>query len=200
MFLGRYKIGSLLLCTALCVPLATSQMNGTTNVGPAKTPPSLPTLYRFFLGYQLHLDQKADELKAQGRKGEDLRTHFQHVLGFRSSEFTVIHDSAVRLDQRLKAKDAEIRDAIKAARAAAPKGPFPKGTPLPSPPQRLTELFTERQALIAEEVGSLRKKLPAEDVSKLDQFLQRDFAPAVTVGNLPSRVPQPSMLGKGAVR
>lgn len=179
---------------------AAAQSGDVIQVKPTKVPPSLPVLYRSFLAYQLHLDQKADALKQQGRNGEDFRTHYQLRLGFSDQEFAVIRASATHLDQVLKAKDAEIHDTIKAAREALSKGPYLKGTAIPGPPPKLKTLFTERQTLITSEIETLHKKLTPTDTTKLENFLQKDFAPSVTVGTLPAHTARPSLLNQGANR
>ena len=152
---------------------------------PSKTPPTLPILYRSFLAYQLHLEQKADALKLEGKDGEDFRNHYKKVLGFSDSEFAKIHTSAVHLHEVLAAKDLEIHDLIKSAHAAVPKGPLPKGYVIPPPPPQLKALFTERAALVNTEIDTLHKQLTPAETAKLEQFLQKEYAPAVTVGTLP---------------
>jgi hypothetical protein len=152
------------------------------------------------LGYQLHLEKRADELKAEGKNGEDFRTHYQKVLGFSDQEFAKVHQSAVHLNQVLQAKDKEIHNVIVTARAALPKEPVSPGTILPGPPQQLKDLFAERKALIDTEIAALDRQLTPEDVTKLENFLQKDFAPAVTVGNLPPHTQATWLLPKGASR
>src|SRR5205807_2572077 len=146
---------SALLATALILPVsAMAQAGPAVQVQPTKTPPTLPVLYRAFLAYQLHLENRADELKAQGKNGEDLRTHYHKVLGFSNEEFAKLHASAVHLDQVLRAKDAEIHDVIVTARAAQPKGPLAPGTVIPGPPDNLKSLFADRQTLINTEIDT----------------------------------------------
>ncbi|WP_263416483.1 hypothetical protein [Terriglobus albidus] len=173
-----------------------SQDPGVVKVQPTKTPPTLPVLYRHFLAYQLHLERRADALKQAGKDGEDLRTHFQKRLGFSNGEFTKIHTSALHLEKALQDKDAEARKIIKDAHAAIPKRPLPKGFVIPPPPPRLKELQAERDAAISSEIETLHKNLTPDDVEKLETFLKKDLASAVTVGTLPDHISQPSMLSR----
>lgn len=163
-----------------------------------KTPPSLPVLYRFFLSYQLHLDRKADALKQKGKDGEDLRFHYQMRLGFSDQEAAKLHESALHLEKVLREKDDEAQKIIKEARSAIPKGPLPTGWIIPPPPPRLKALQAERDAAVNSEITTLRQKLTPEDVVKIETFLQKDFAPAVTVETLPNHIPQPSVLSRRA--
>ena len=193
---------SLLTFTLAAFPSTVSGQSGATaQLKPTTTPPSLPVLYRHFLAYQLHLERKADALKQEGKNGEDFRTHYQKVLGFSDQEFAKVHQSAVNLEQSLQAKDAEIQGVIKSAREALPKGPVPKGFPVPGPPAQLKTLFAEREALITSEITTLHKQLTPADTAKLETFLQKDFAPAVTVSSvLPAHTPRPSLLVPEAKR
>ncbi len=191
----------LAVLTALPAELAQAQDTSPAQAGPVKLAPTLPTLYRHFLAYQLHLERKADELKQQGRNGEDFRTHFQKVLGFSDPEFTKLHKSALHLETQLKAKDDEISTSIAAFRATLPKGAIPKGYPLPPAPAALDSLFKQRQNIIQAEVDSLHKALTPAETERLESFLQKDFSRAVTVNPaLPVRTRMPLTLTPGAAQ
>lgn len=179
-----------MLFLALSAPLANfAQSGAVVRLQPSKTPPTLPILYRSFLAYQLHLEQKADALRLEGKDGEDFRNHYKKILGFSDPEFAKVHASAVHLHEVLAAKDLQIHDLIKSAHATIPKGPLPKGYVIPPPPPQLKVLFTERAALVDTEIEGLRKQLTPAETTKLEQFLQKDYAPAVTVGTLPPHLP-----------
>lgn len=191
---SRFVTVALLLCLVPSGVSAVAQDAETTQNKPGKVPPSLPVLYRFFLSYQLHLDRKADALKRVGRNGEDLRTHYQKRLGLSDQEASKLRESALHLEKVLREKDSEAQVIIKEAHSAIPKGPLPKGFIIPPPPPRLKTLQAERDAAIKAEVATLHQELAPEDVTKIETFLQKDFASAVTVGTLPDHMSQPYML------
>ncbi|QEE30322.1 hypothetical protein FTW19_21460 [Terriglobus albidus] len=186
----------MLLMLTMTAASLLGQDSGIVKVQPTKTPPTLPVLYRHFLAYQLHLERRADALKQAGKNGEDFRTHFQMRLGFSNGEFEKLHTSALHLEKALQEKDAEARKIIKDAHAGIPKSPLPKGFVIPPPPPRLKELQAERDDAINSEIETLQKSLTPADKEKLETFLKKDFAPAVTVGTLPDHISQPSMLSR----
>jgi hypothetical protein len=191
-----------LLSIAIVLCLTTVQLvaqaaTGAEQNAPA-VPPTMPVLYRHFLAYQLHLDRRADELKKVGRNGEDFRTHFQKEIGLSDDAYAKVRTSALLLEKKLAAKDAEAAKVIQADRKAnAGRVGLGFGGPPPLP-AALTQLQKDRDGIINDEVRNLRSELMPSETARFDRFLTEKFSKSVTSqAVLPPHVSQPQLLKKG---
>src|SRR5262249_33454402 len=91
-----------------------------------------------------------------------------------------VRDAAARLESDLQRIDSEVRAVIEADRArhsrvlSSPKD-------LPPVPPRLLELRDEREATIQSDAESLRGALGPEVAARLDDLLDKEFAPKVKI-------------------
>jgi hypothetical protein len=157
-----------------------------------QTPVPLPHLYGHFLIEQDHLDRAAAQLEKQGKSGAWVRDHYQKKLGFTDAEYAPVRESAQRLETELNAIDAKVQKTVAAVRAAHSRV---VRSPSELPPV-LPELFTLRdqhEAVIQQEVVSLKAELGPKRAAKLDTFLQNEFAPKIT-----RQVVTPPPIGYGA--
>jgi hypothetical protein len=194
-----------LLSIAIMLCLTTVQLLAQTGVRTEQhaqaVPPTLPVLYRHFLAYQLHLDRRADELKKAGRNGEDFRTHYQKEIGLSNDAYAKVRTSALLLEKKLAAKDAEAAKVIQADRQAnASRVGLGFGGPPPLP-AALTQLQKDRDGIINDEVRNLRNELMPSETARFDRFLTEEFSKSVTSqAVLPPHVSQPQLLKKGGQR
>jgi hypothetical protein len=194
-----------LLSIAIMLCLTTVQLLAQTGVRTEQhaqaVPPTLPVLYRHFLAYQLHLDRRADELKKAGRNGEDFRTHYQKEIGLSNDAYAKVRTSALLLEKKLAAKDAEAAKVIQADRQAnASRVGLGFGGPPPLP-AALTQLQKDRDGIINDEVRNLRNELMPSETARFDRFLTEKFSKSVTSqAVLPPHVSQPELLKKGGQR
>jgi len=158
----------------------------------------MPVLYRHFLAYQLHLDRRADELKKAGRNGEDFRTHYQKKIGLSDTAYTTLRASALRLEAKLAAKDAEAAKVIQAERQAnAGRVGLGFGGPPPLP-ETLKQMQKDRDDMINAEVTNLRSQLTPSETTRLDWFLTEEFSKSVTSQTvLPLHESHPELLKRG---
>lgn len=161
---------------------ASGQTSGNPPATQASSPTRvrLPILYRESLAYQSHLDAAAAALQAQGKDGNWLRNHFQEKLGFSDQQFASVRQTAVRLAEELKAQDAKAKAIIDAIHAQYPRT-ITDPSQLPPVPLELIALQKGRDAIVAQEIANLKTALGASAASKLDSFLEHNFAPTVTV-------------------
>lgn len=177
----KLVLAAWLLCALAC-PLAFGQaLEKGLSLRPAPRKVSLPTLYRFFLAFQLHLDRAADAMDQKGERASGLRDHYQKRLGFTPAEFALVRDAAIRLEAQLKQQDAKAQAVIDDVHARFPPGAVTGPKDLPPPSPELVRLQQERNALIKHEVDRLKASLGPALAGKLDKFLQSDFAPDVQV-------------------
>lgn len=148
---------------------------------PSRIP--LPILYREFLAYQNHLDAAAAALQAQGKDGSWLRNHFQDKLGFNDQQFASVRQTAVQLAAELKAQDAKAKAIIDQIHAQYPHT-ITDPSQLPPVPPELIALQKGRDAIVAREIANLKTALGKTAASKLDSFLEHNFAPTVTVTSI----------------
>ncbi len=194
-----------LLSIAIMLCLTTVQLLAQTGVRTEQhaqaVPPTLPVLYRYFLAYQLHLDRRADELKKAGRNGEDFRTHYQKEIGLSNDAYAKVRTSALLLEKKLAAKDAEAAKVIQVDRQAnAGRVGLGLGGPPPLP-AALTQLQKDRDGIINDEVRNLRNELMPSETARFDRFLTEEFSKSVTSqAVLPPHVSQPQLLKKGGQR
>jgi hypothetical protein len=161
-------------------------------------PPTLPVLYRHFLAYQLHLDRRADELKKAGRNGEDFRTHYQKAIGLSDTAYATLRASALGLEAKLAAKDAEAAKVIQAERQAN-AGRIQLGFGGPPPlPETLKQMQKDRDDIINAEMTNLRSQLTPGETARLDRFLTEEFSKSVTSQTvLPPHESHPELLKRG---
>jgi hypothetical protein len=129
--------------------------------------------------FQLYLDRLVVDLAKQGKDASDLRTNFQHMLGFSDSEFAAVRSTGLRLEGELKELDdkaAEISTLLR-AQVLRTKG---KITELPRS-HELAELHKQRDVAIEQEVSALKATLGPEKAERMDTFLQSPSAPSVNV-------------------
>jgi hypothetical protein len=194
-----------LLSVAIMLCLTTVQLLAQTGMRTEQhaqaVPPTLPVLYRHFLAYQLHLDRRADELKKVGRNGEDFRTHYQKEIGLSDDAYAKVRTSALLLEKKLAAKDAEAAKVIQADRTAnASRVGLGFGGPPPLP-AALTQLQKDRDGIVNDEVRNLRNELMPSETAIFDRFLTEEFSKSVTSqAVLPPHVSQPQLLKKGGQR
>jgi hypothetical protein len=142
------------------------------------------------------LDRTAANLDQHGGNGDELRNRFQRKLGFSSSQFTVVRQSALKLETDLKQKDAQAKTIIDAFHAKYPPG---KVQTLPPPPPELTQLQKEREELIERDVDDLKAQLGSEASAKMDGFIQNDFAPSVKFHSVHIPIPKDARTSPGQV-
>lgn len=192
MRIGKYRsliaIASLLM---LAANLIQGQSSSSSDNGPQQPIP-LSHLYWHFLNHQAHLDKVAAQREKQGKDGNWLRNYYQQKLGFNDSEFSLVRDSATRLQSQLKQIDDEVQSIVQKERASHPRSLATPGD-LPPVPPRLYELAQQHEDVINNEVNTLKSELGVNDSAKLDMFLQLQFAPNVRVQHVgPSKAPTSS--------
>jgi hypothetical protein len=180
--LGRSLSIVWLLCSLLSIPTFGQGGNSSPPASHSK-PVTLPILYRHFLAYQSHLDRLATALDKQGKDGSGFRNHFQHELNFSDTEYAAVRATALRLEAELKEQDTKAKAIIDATRARYPKE-LRSTTTLPPVSPELVQLQKERDAMIEHEIENLKTAIGPKQASKLDAFLQTQFAPNVKVQNI----------------
>lgn len=127
-------------------------------------PVSLPHLYWHFLVYQNILDNRADELEAQGKDESWLHRDLQTRMGFSDADFAPIRSSSVRLSSELKTLNSQFA-AIRAA------GPSASNT------AQLQTLIAQREAYVNAEISGLKQTLSPERIATFESFITQFFAP-----------------------
>lgn len=190
-----------LLFTALMLAPATMPIIAqTTSPAPLiekHVTPSLAHLYWHMMMHQNHLDRSAAVREQQGKDGNWLRHYYQQKLGFTDSEFQPVRDTAQRLETELKQINDRVKAVVAADRASHPRT-LSNPADLPPPIPELAQLGQQHEAVLQNEMDKLRKALGPKHSAKLDAFLQKDFAPNVTIrlvsppqAHVPSRQPAP---------
>jgi hypothetical protein len=142
-------------------------------------------LYWHFLEYQLYLDRTAAGQESEGQNPE-INKHYQTKLGFSDSQFAIVRQVATKLDSDLKGLDSQARPIIDQFRKDYPPGKVLSPPPVPT---RLVELQQQREIIISSAAESLKKRLGALPTAKMDDMLNKEFAPRVTFQSL--TVPMP---------
>jgi hypothetical protein len=182
-----FVIGLVVLLSPTPCALAQSSTGITVPNGHGQSIPR-DHLYWHFLLYQLYLDRTvAAEQKAGMQRGE-INKHYQTKLDFSDSQFAIVRDVATKLDSDLKNLDAEAKPIIDQFRKD-----YPPGTKLDSPPPvpaRLVELQKQREAVISTAADALRSQLGVKPTAKMDDMLNKEFAPRVTFKSLTVPIPK----------
>jgi hypothetical protein len=130
--------------------------------------------------HQTHLDRVAAARTQQGKDGTWLRNYYQQALGFTDAEYQPVRDTAARLQSELKAIDDKVQTIVAADQAGhSPRLMKPHDLPPPIP--ELAQLGQQRESLIQSEMANLQKALGPQRAAKLDDFLQKNMAPKVTM-------------------
>lgn len=160
----------------------------------------LRALYRHFLAYQTQLDKFAINAQSRGTAADadTLKNYHRDNLQFTESQFSVVRASGIRLVAALEKQDAKASAVIQEVRARFPQRRLPSVDALPPVPPELNRLQAERDSMIDSEIVALKSNLGAEAASKLDSYLQTDFAPQLRIRFIETpghRAPSPTSNG-----
>ena len=149
-------------------------------------PISLPHLYWHCLVYQHRLDQYAAEYEKQGKNGRGLRSYLQKKLSMTDADFQPIRESAERLDSRVAALDTQANAIISSIRAVPNQD---EGSALIIQKYRaqLTDLTTQREKAINDEVERLNSALTPEAARKFKDYLETSFSRYVSIAKIPRK-------------
>jgi len=164
------------LCAAATLPLSAQTQPPAAH----KETPPLSHLYWHFMMHQLHLDQVAAARTQQGKNGAWLRNYYQQQLGFNDAQFQPVRDTATQLQAELKAINDRVQTLVTADQASHVhhmSGP----QDLPPPIAELAQLAQQHEAILQKEMGNLQAALGPDRAAKLDDFLQKNMAPKVTM-------------------
>lgn len=150
--------------------------------------------------HQLHLDQVAAARTQQGKNGAWLRNYYQQQLGFTDAQFQPVRDVATQLQSELKAIDDRVQALVTADQAShSHQSTSPQA--LPPPIAELTQLSQQREATLQKEMANLQAVLGPQRAAQLDDYLQKNMAPKVTMKWMSPPQPQtPSSQGGPAFR
>lgn len=171
----RSVLGAALLCL-LAGSLAFGQAANPMPPGAQQVPASLPHLYWHFLMLQNRQDRLAAQRLLLGEDGAIFRDRFQQRLGFTDTQFAPVRSTAQRLENELKAIDAQAKAIVDADHVVNPIVPGAPHTWRAIPPE-LRALKQQHESVIQSEVANLKTALGPELSARLDTFLQTWVTP-----------------------
>ncbi len=165
-----------------------------------KATPPLSHLYWHFMTHQLHLDQVATARTQQGKNGAWLRNYYQQQLGFTDAQFQPVRDVATQLQSDLKAIDDRVQTLVTADQASH-SHQLTSPHNLPPPIAELAQLSQQREATLQKAMVNLQAALGPQRAARLDDYLQKNMAPKVTMKWMsPPQPHTPSSQGGPAFR
>jgi hypothetical protein len=147
-----------------------------------KRHPFRPRSRALFLPVRPHLNQ--DKLAAQevaaGKNGGYIRNYYASTVGLSSSDFQVLHDTALPCRTAVAQQDDAALLVIKDFRTRAAAA-HAAGAPLPPAPPELTIMQQQRNNIVLGCVDQLKQKMTSPGFQKLDQFVHQELAKHVKV-------------------
>ena len=145
---------------------------GQTQQPATKTVPDY-VLYRFLFRKAVFLNERADALDAQGKKGDNLRSIIKLQTQMNDAELQVFNQTVLKHDQEIRAVDAKAKVFLDAYRARYIGGIVPQGEkPVPPPPE-LKVLQDEKNAITTRYVESLKGALRSDTFGRLDAYARK---------------------------
>lgn len=145
--------------------------------------------YRYFLLYQMRLDQKADSLSQQGRQKEAtaMRKHIQRDLRFTDEQIAIVREAGVELKNNLDQVMQEAAPVIEEDRQWLKAHGRAAGPP-PGAPQ-IHQLREEQETFIKDAVANLNRQLGPEPASRLQAYVETHLKG--NLKNFPTRKVKP---------
>ena len=145
-------------------------------------------VYGQLFKHVLFLERQADLANQRGLNGNDLRNFYQERGRLSASEAAALKQIAADAVAQAQAIDDRIQVVITSFRAQFPGGRLPPNTALPPPPPELSDLQRQKDSVMLTKAAALRTTFGEERFQIFDAFVQREFAPHITVTTaLPSR-------------
>jgi hypothetical protein len=175
----RSVLGAVLLVAGGMVTLAQHTADGSSR----SQTPAITTyhIYNHFFGSVTFLKQRAEEFTQQGKTSTQLRSYYRNRVSLSQSQAEQLEIIAVDCTRELEQQDAKARTLIAAARARYPHGRLLEGEQPPSPPVELLELQKGREDIVMRARERLRQSFGEQEFSRVEQFLQANFAPKIQV-------------------
>jgi transglutaminase/protease-like cytokinesis protein 3 len=141
--------------------------------------------YRIFFSHVDELDLEADKLDAQGKDGNDLRTHDQRLSGLTDGEAALMKQIAHDCNQNLQTQKAKVHEDIEAYRAQnhAHAGSMPPG--------EMEKSIEMRNETVTSHLAELRSALGENSFQKLDKYVRNMIQPKLITAPIakPARTP-----------
>lgn len=119
--------------------------------------------------------EKARELQAQGRLGQNRPAPLQQEAGLTQAQAIALEGIAFACEQQVKQQDAKAKVIADAFRAQFPGGRIPDNATPPAPPPELKVLWDERNAMILRARDQLRTAFGEEVFARFDGYAKSRF-------------------------
>jgi hypothetical protein len=165
-------------CSCAQVPGQNSTPSAADNAAQQSVP--IHHLYRFFLRYQQHLDQRANELQLEGHVEEaaNMRNHLQEVLHFTDEQIAVVRKAGLQQQEGLKAIKIKvmptITDDAQWIREHGRKAGPPPGA------AQVHEVQQEQEEMLLKTVDQLNQLLGPEVADRLQAYVKAHVSGTVT--------------------
>jgi len=154
------------------------------SVRPAPT----STVYAQLFRHVLFLERQANLADQQGQNGQALRDFYQNRAHLTSAEAAALKQIASDTQTAMDAVNQQIHDMVQQFRASVPGGVLTSKDAMPAPPPALQGLQDKKNAIASTQLAALQTALGVDRFQKLDNYVQKEFAPHVFV----SKVQRPS--------
>lgn len=162
--------------TAQAIPPATPSAHSA-----AAQPVPQHVIYGQLFRHVLFLEKQADLADQRGLNGNDLRNFYQEHGRLSTAEAAALKQIARNAIDQTNAIDERIQAVILTAHAQYPGGRLPPNTLPPPPPQELYDLQNQKDNVMLTHTASLRAAMGEERFQAFDAYIQRDFAPHITI-------------------
>ncbi|GEM_PF-3323516 len=143
-------------------------------------------LYSAFFRNILALEDAAAKHDKAGRKGDEVRTYYQNLLGLTPAEAATLKQVAQDYSDAVHKLDIRAKEIIDQARAPYPNHGLPVGAKPPAVPEELRQLNVRKAEIAIEQKQSLQRNFSQESFQHLDLYVQNSFSKQVTVRRLPA--------------
>ena len=156
---------------------------------PAATPAPARVVYWELFKHVMFLEKQADLADTSGEDGWELRHFYQIHVDLSLGEEGILKQIARAATTQVAAIDAQAREIVMQFQAQYPGGRLPKGVAIPKPPAILGPLQKQRDQTILDQEAQFRSLLGDERFQQFDAYVQKNFAPHVTVQQIPMHPP-----------